>query len=177
MSGQKRKQNQKARKFYLLGFTKTWYPKDDLPDVSGIEDIYYKNRDKVKVEDVDDVQDDSTVENPNEGSSNATNIQQNVSNKQFVCMYCGKEFSCKSNFTQHIRIHTGEKPFECIVCDKKFSLKGSLKLHLRTHTNKHPYACTQCEFTCSTKGHLTYHIRIHTAERNLILVICAINRW
>ena len=37
-------------KYYLLKYKNSWEPKEKLPDVSKCEELYYSNRDRVKVE-------------------------------------------------------------------------------------------------------------------------------
>ena len=52
-------------KLYLFTYKKSWEPKEKLPDVSHCEDVYYSrcNRDKVKVEIVDDHDSDTQTGN------------------------------------------------------------------------------------------------------------------
>jgi hypothetical protein len=43
MSGRKLKQKRKSSKMYLLYSKNSWNRKDNLPDISKLEDIYYRN--------------------------------------------------------------------------------------------------------------------------------------
>lgn len=50
-------------------------------------------------------------------------------NKPFQCNVCEYSSKSKSNFTIHMRTHTGEKPFACSECDYRTSQKGNLRIH------------------------------------------------
>ena len=50
---QRRKRVRKPPRFYLLYAKNSWSRKDELPDIDELESEYYRNRDKVKVEEID----------------------------------------------------------------------------------------------------------------------------
>ncbi|XP_016384481.1 gastrula zinc finger protein XlCGF7.1-like [Sinocyclocheilus rhinocerous] len=83
----------------------------------------------------------------------------------FVCPECGKSFTHKGHFNEHVKIHSGVKPFSCPHCQKSFTCRGHLKRHIRIHTGERPYACDQCgkSFKCATN--LKDHQRSHSGER------------
>ena len=64
--------------------------------------------------------------------------------KTHDCPTCSKSFVRKSDFTRHLKIHSGIKPFQCSICKKGFSQKSALTVHFRTHTGEKPYSCTYC---------------------------------
>jgi len=49
--------------------------------------------------------------------------------KRFMCLFCRKPFTQRSNAITHIRIHTGERPFKCELCGKGFAQKSNMKRH------------------------------------------------
>ena len=49
------------------------------------------------------------------------------------CSVCFKIFRKNFDLQQHKRSHTGDKPFLCPFCEKGFTQKSNLKVHIETH--------------------------------------------
>ena len=55
---------------------------------------------------------------------------------RYQCAICGKGYSRRSNYHDHLATHTGTKRHVCIICQKQFTFKHGLKAHvLRFHVN------------------------------------------
>ena len=55
---------------------------------------------------------------------------------RYRCETCGKGYSRRSNYYDHLATHTGTKRHVCVVCQRQFTFKNSLKAHvLRFHVN------------------------------------------
>ena len=53
--------------------------------------------------------------------------------KKYQCQICGKGFSVRGNYEDHMNIHTGDKPFKCKYCSECFASKGNHAMHERKH--------------------------------------------
>ena len=53
---------------------------------------------------------------------------------RYRCATCGKGYSSRANFDDHLAAHTGFKSYECVICNKRFTFKRALKAHM---TNLH----------------------------------------
>ena len=80
--------------------------------------------------------------------------------KPFVCNYCWKPFNQKKLLAQHQKIHTEERHF-CEKCGKSFSHKTTFNDHMRKHRGDEPFACSHCGKKFTRKCHLTVHLKVH----------------
>ncbi|XP_055682629.1 zinc finger protein 37-like [Lutzomyia longipalpis] len=91
---------------------------------------------------------------------------------RYVCHICGYTAPAKTQYVQHMNIHSEDKTYKCDKCGKGFAQKVSLVFHMRTHTGEKPFACQVCPKTFVCKAHLRIHTRIHTDERNHKCQVC-----
>ncbi|XP_066437152.1 oocyte zinc finger protein XlCOF8.4-like isoform X2 [Eleutherodactylus coqui] len=91
---------------------------------------------------------------------------------RFPCAECGKSFAMRSNFLEHLKVHTMEKPLACTVCGKCFKRKSDLIRHQKTHTGEKPFLCSECGKRFAVKSNLFAHHRIHTGERPFPCPVC-----
>lgn len=83
--------------------------------------------------------------------------------RSFVCRYCCKIFSAKSNRDDHENTHTGIRPFQCTICSSTFASRNCLRGHIKTHTDDRQHQCSVCKKRFTRKSYLN----IHTRERHL----------
>ncbi|XP_064783346.1 zinc finger protein 18-like [Oncorhynchus masou masou] len=88
-----------------------------------------------------------------------------IKEKQFLCMFCNKGFSCPQKVEIHQRVHTGVKPYSCNQCHMRFAQAGNLKRHQMVHTGVKPFSCPQCPMCFAQAGDLKRHQRVHTGEK------------
>nr|XP_023835414.1 zinc finger protein 271-like [Salvelinus alpinus] len=88
-----------------------------------------------------------------------------IKEKQFLCTFCNKGFSCPQKVEIHQRVHTGVKPYSCNQCHMRFAQAGNLKRHQMVHTGLKPFSCPQCPMCFAQAGDLKRHQRVHTGEK------------
>nr|XP_054594395.1 zinc finger protein 239-like [Nothobranchius furzeri]XP_054594396.1 zinc finger protein 239-like [Nothobranchius furzeri]XP_054594397.1 zinc finger protein 239-like [Nothobranchius furzeri] len=92
--------------------------------------------------------------------------------KSFSCDFCGKKFSHKKSFNNHMRVHTGQKPFACELCEQRFSHWSNLNSHTRVHTGQKPFACELCGKSFSHRSNFNRHMRVHTGQKPFACELC-----
>ena len=55
---------------------------------------------------------------------------------KYQCETCGKGYSVRANYFDHIATHTGVKRYLCVLCQRQFTFKHSWKSHI---LNFHPH--------------------------------------
>ena len=81
--------------------------------------------------------------------------------KRFVCPQCPRMYSSKSGLNEHVkRIHQQQVRYRCETCGKGFSVRSNYYDHLAAHTgarrNVCPICLTQFTFKCSLKSHVLH---------------------
>ena len=67
-------------------------------------------------------------------NSHVKHIHEKVS--RYKCEVCGKRYTDRSNYFDHIATHSGVKRNVCPICQRQFTFKHSVKAHVvRVHLN------------------------------------------
>ena len=86
--------------------------------------------------------------------------------KNFICIECGKKFKKEASLKPHMLIHKGVKKYNCEKCSQDFFSRPALLNH---SNNKHNmtglHTCNICQKDCHNKYSLEEHMGKHTGER------------
>jgi len=92
--------------------------------------------------------------------------------EQFICSFCGQDFTRKYYLERHIMIHTGEKKYKCNVCPKSFRLETSYVDHMNMHNGIKKFQCPHCEKRFTQRQQMTMHVRRHTGDKRHKCTMC-----
>ena len=83
--------------------------------------------------------------------------------KRFVCPRCPCTYSCKSSLNEHVRhIHENASRYRCDTCGKGFSIRSNYYDHLAAHSGVKRYACPTCKTQFTFRNDLKVHVvRFH----------------
>ncbi|KAK7930652.1 hypothetical protein WMY93_007047 [Mugilogobius chulae] len=99
----------------------------------------------------------------------------------FTCEICHKDYTDRSNYKKHLRIHSEQKPFRCSVCERGFTQKRHMNEHMRIHTGEKPLSCSQCGMTFRQKNSLMRHVLSkHSEDKPYSCPICLkgfVQKW
>ena len=86
-----------------------------------------------------------------------------------VCDLCGKSFTMKSTWWNHMRLHRARESGEhhcCTVCSKSFILSEHLSMHMAIHSNARPHVCEICGKAFKQSKGLYKHRNTHRTHTN-----------
>ncbi|KAH3825161.1 hypothetical protein DPMN_127034 [Dreissena polymorpha] len=65
--------------------------------------------------------------------------------KNYLCLYCGKEFATKVDLDAHSAREQSTREIECEICNHKATTRAHLREHLKTHSEKKTHVHHVCK--------------------------------
>ena len=83
--------------------------------------------------------------------------------KRFICPQCPCTYASKGGLTEHVKhIHENASRYRCETCGKGFSIRSHYFDHLAAHTGVKQYVCPTCEKHFTFRNDLKVHVyRFH----------------
>lgn len=92
--------------------------------------------------------------------------------RSFMCNVCGKMFTSKSSFLNHMNSHDTERRFGCDVCKKLFKTRDVLSKHKRIHSETRQFCCEICGRGFNQSGTLKKHMDSHNNVKRFECDVC-----
>ncbi|KAJ8668042.1 hypothetical protein QAD02_009705 [Eretmocerus hayati] len=99
-------------------------------------------------------------------------IMHGPKNDGFECKKHVEESKHRVNFDAHWRIHNGKKTLSCELCGRRFTVKRVWKNHMEAHANDKTHACLHCSRHFKYRQGVELHHEIHNDEKLLSCKLC-----
>ncbi|XP_073406453.1 uncharacterized protein [Dendrobates tinctorius] len=141
-----------------------------IPDIPS--SLYSKHVSSDPTEQIISSHSSQTIKKNKSHKRHIKNHSARTAEKPFTCSECGKDFSHKTSFVTHQKIHTKEKRFSCSECGRYFNKKSELVKHEKTHRAEKTNSCSECGKCFVDKSNLILHQTNHTCKKLFSCLDC-----
>ena len=90
-----------------------------------------------------------------------TSTEQPPPPDNFVCKYCGQQFSSEQELDKHEDDHASKvRKYTCVQCTKEFPSIAELLKHQPSHVAR-DFVCCECQLVCKNAHSLATHAKTH----------------